>query len=178
MTSSQPVWPPTPGHPPAVVDTTPLPSSDAVRWGKLQARDVMRADVLSVASSASIADVERTLLERRVGGAPVRDDAGRVVGIVSMRDILRARQPSVGHDPDLDGLPVPSRGSGWNGHLPAAATARDVMNPEVYWVDGGAGLGDVARTMVSQHVHRVLVRDQDRYAGIIGTLDLLHAMAG
>ena len=46
-------------------------------------------DIVSVAPDDQIVSVARTLTERRIGAALVRDAAGRMLGIISERDIVR-----------------------------------------------------------------------------------------
>jgi CBS domain-containing protein len=47
-------------------------------------------DVLTVAPESSVAALVKLLAEKRIGAVPVVDGAGRVKGIVSERDIVRA----------------------------------------------------------------------------------------
>jgi CBS-domain-containing membrane protein len=54
----------------------------------MKARDVMVSPVVSVKPSASVKEVAKLLLERRISAVPVVDDQGEVVGIVSEGDLL------------------------------------------------------------------------------------------
>jgi CBS domain-containing protein len=47
-------------------------------------------DVISVAPDTSVAEVTRLIQSRRIGAVLVRDGHGRVLGIISERDIVRA----------------------------------------------------------------------------------------
>src|SRR5687768_7688450 len=54
--------------------------------------DVLRnksTEVATVAPAATVADLIATLAERNIGALPVLDDDGRLVGIVSERDVVR-----------------------------------------------------------------------------------------
>jgi CBS domain-containing protein len=147
----------------------------------------MKSDVVSVDATMPLREVERLLSERGIGGAPVVDSSGKVVGIVSIRDLV----DRYADDPDAR----PRRGRGADAFateepleedeapfasedLDAEDTAGDVMTPEVHWVPVEAGLGDIARAMARHRVHRLLVKDGERYVGLIGTLDVLDALAG
>ncbi|MGE0401205.1 MAG: CBS domain-containing protein, partial [Kofleriaceae bacterium] len=57
-------------------------------------------------------------------------------------------------------------------------TASDVMTRELVRVSPEASLAEVARTMLKQHVHRVLVVAQGNLVGVITTYDLLRVLAG
>jgi CBS domain-containing protein len=47
-------------------------------------------DVVAIAEGASIADAARLLTDRRIGALVVRDGDGRLTGIISERDLVRA----------------------------------------------------------------------------------------
>ena len=56
---------------------------------KVPVREIMTEQVVTVAPEASIANVARLLLERRIGGLPVVQGS-RLVGIITKTDILAA----------------------------------------------------------------------------------------
>jgi CBS domain-containing protein len=55
----------------------------------MQVRDVMTANVISVAAQATILEAARTMLRNRISGLPVVDADGRLVGMVTEGDFLR-----------------------------------------------------------------------------------------
>jgi len=54
----------------------------------MKARDVMVSPVITVKPSSSVKEVAKTFLERRISAAPVVDDQGKLVGIVSEGDLM------------------------------------------------------------------------------------------
>jgi CBS domain-containing protein len=58
-------------------------------------------DVISVAPDTPVAEVTRLIQSRRIGAVLVRDGHGRVLGIISERDIVRALATRTG---GIDGL--------------------------------------------------------------------------
>lgn len=54
----------------------------------LTARDVMRTDVVTVGISTPVVEIERVLDAHGIGGVPVTDHAGRIVGVVSVGDLI------------------------------------------------------------------------------------------
>lgn len=53
----------------------------------------MVRDVISVRPNSSIKDVMTTFVEKKIGGVPIVDENGKLSGIVTDGDILRAIKP-------------------------------------------------------------------------------------
>ncbi len=73
----------------ALITSTDQLAADYVRAHGRKAGEVMTHDVVTVDDSTPLAEVARLLEERRIKRLPVLRD-GRLVGIVSRRDLLRA----------------------------------------------------------------------------------------
>lgn len=56
----------------------------------IKVRDIMTRDVVTVSLSDTIPDALLLIQQKRVGAFPVVDDQGRLRGIISVRDLLRA----------------------------------------------------------------------------------------
>ena len=55
----------------------------------MQAKDVMTTKVVTIAEDTEVGAIARILLEQRISGVPVVDEAGRVLGLVSEGDLMR-----------------------------------------------------------------------------------------
>jgi CBS domain-containing protein len=160
-------------------------SARAARWAQVTARDLMREEVVTIADSAPLSEVERVLADHKISGAPVTDEAGRIVGILSWRDVIDRyveddsarprREPGYFHlsseemqEEDFDEFELPEE---------AEETARDVMNAELFSVSPGAGLREIASVMAKHRIHRVLVEERGRFLGILSTLEILNALS-
>jgi len=137
--------------------------------GDRTAADVMERAVVQVHVDDLLTDVERTMSDAHVSGAPVIDNRGRVLGVISLRDLVRRRAD----DQELPNDVEPRRFDG-----PAHARAGDVMTQDLIAVPPNMPLPAVARRMADARVHRVLVGDQDRLLGLVSSMDLIGAMAG
>ena len=56
----------------------------------LYARNIMQSQVVSVSPDDPLPSVQRLFFEEEIHGAPVVDDQGRVVGLISTIDLLHA----------------------------------------------------------------------------------------
>jgi CBS domain-containing protein len=157
----------------------------SLRWAQVSARDLMRTNVTTVAATAPLSDVERTLVDNGISGAPVVNAAGHVVGVISWRDLLER----YAEDPDAR----PRRDAGYF-HLSSEdmleddyeavdlpeeseETAADVMTSQIYSVGPEAGLPEIAARMVKHGIHRLLVQEDGRFLGILGTLEVLKVLS-
>jgi acetoin utilization protein AcuB len=94
--------------------------------------------------------------ERGIRHLPVLD-AGRLVGVVSQRDLYLAESLE-GVDPTTD-------------------TVREAMCGEPYAVPPGAPLEEVAATMAERRLGSAIVVDRGAVIGVFTTVDALRALA-
>jgi len=157
------------------------------RGAAVTAKDIMEKRIITVSPSAPLSEVERLLTENRISGMPVTDAQGRAIGVVSYRDLLDhyAENPDARPkrerafyrlstegmaDEDIESFEVPPE---------SEDTVLDVMTPEVIRVGPDATLHEVARTMSSHSIHRVLVveRESEKVVGIISSMGVLAALS-
>jgi CBS domain-containing protein len=122
------------------------------------------------------------LFGRRRSGAPVVDDDGRLLGVITATDLLRAVQEEhdsgrVAQDYFRDLLPYSS--PDWStGPVDFQDRLRevrveDVMTVEVLCVAPETPVTLVARTMREHRIHRVFVSEGAQLVGLISAFDLL-----
>jgi CBS domain-containing protein len=163
------------------------------KLGKLHARDVMQREVFALDPESSIEDAIRAFNEMHIGGAPVVDRTGRVLGVLSANDIARPENlrdgsiaraseafpmsdEALGEDEEADEEVVLSM-EDFSPALQRGGAVSDFMNPDVISVASDAPIAAVCQLMVTEHIHRVLVVDKGELAGIISTLDIVRAVA-
>ncbi|MFP3939898.1 MAG: CBS domain-containing protein [Thermoanaerobaculia bacterium] len=153
----------------------------------ITAADLMTPDVLTVPEEMTVRELSTFLMDNEITGAPVVDAEGRLVGVVSAVDIA---DMAAGEEAGDEGGDGPGRGfydrafedtlsrdireelgpvEGDEGEVRVG----EIMNPEVYSVPEDAAVAQVAMTMLSHHIHRLLVIEESRVVGIITTSDLL-----
>lgn len=146
------------------------------------ARDVMQSPVVTIGQDASLLDAHQIFVEEEIHGAPVVDDDGVVVGVLSTLDLLRVvseehesgRSDAVYYR-DLLPYSVPdwaTEGEDFQDRLSGVRVA-DAMSEEVVTVPPDATVAQVARTLRENGIHRVLVAEKGQLLGIISSQDLL-----
>ncbi len=116
-------------------------------------RQVTR-DVVTLNASDSMAEAARLMEERRIGSVAVRD-AGRIVGLVTERDLMRA-VCVLGKDP---GRPI-----------------REAMRREIPSVQPSANEAEVASVMRDHTTRHLLVEEGAEVVGVISMRDIIQLM--
>jgi predicted transcriptional regulator len=147
-------------------------------------KDLMNPDIMTVVDEMTTDELARYLIEREISGAPVVDSQGQLIGVVSMTDIGRtvAEPPDVASPRDSDfyrddATELSLEDLGQRYVEERAVTVRDVMTPVIHKVSVTASVAEVARIMVEQHVHRLVVTNGRDPVGIITSMDLLKMVA-
>jgi CBS domain-containing protein len=148
--------------------------------------DVMTANPLSIRDEASVQEAVVFLTDRRISAAPVINDAGRPVGVISEADILRYEREHVEHlhpVPDYylrSELTLPSGErlpKDFEVEVADNTKVGDIMTPIIYSVRPDTPVEDVVDQLVTRRIHRLFVVDRDgSLIGVITTLDLLRRL--
>jgi predicted transcriptional regulator len=127
-------------------------------------KDLMNPDIMSVADDMTTDALARFLVEPNVSGAPVVDNQGHLIGVISMTDIGR----NIAESADIDS----PTSSGFYRDIASdftledlgqryvdgpAVSVRDVMTPVIHQVPVTASAAEAARLMIDQHIHRLVV---------------------
>lgn len=148
----------------------------------LTAADIMSPDVLCVGKDADLRDLAKLFLTRGITGAPVVDASGDLCGVISQTDLLfyqLSRDDELTVPTDfyssvrVEGRPLKT---GFQIEDVNTATVEEVMTPVVHSVTAATPVAAIARMMVRRHIHRVIVRQGRKVAGIISALDVLRAV--
>lgn len=149
---------------------------------KIQARDLMNPDVLSVSEDMGVRELAAFLLDNQISGAPVTGAEGELVGVVSMTDLAAAATGDLGLSTDRrnpsfylrDLEEAYGEDDVRNFHIEEPdRSVKEIMTPTVYSVEEEATVAEVASLMLDGHLHRVLVTQGKEAVGIISTSDLL-----
>jgi len=157
--------------------TTAPQEQATTRWPLLEktAADLMHPNPVSIRDSATAEEALVFLADTTFSAAPVINEAGHPVGVLSRSDLLV-------HERELalrlsTGSTEQGRGrSGSPAVLSPADTAlvRDLMTPIVLAVAPEMSADDVLGQMVDQNVHRLFVVDRTGVLiGVISSVDLL-----
>ena len=138
--------------------------------------DVMTTDVAAARPDMTLKDAAGLLLERRISGMPVVDDAGGVVGVISEGDILAKALP----EPESGGSALarllrradPDDERRLDARVVGEAMTAPAVTIEAHWP-----VAEAAERMHERKVNRLPVVEQGRLVGLVSRADLVRAFA-
>ena len=158
---------------------------DALGFYGYRVRDVMTRPVVAVEATASLTEAASRMSRRGISGLPVLGPGGRLIGVVSQKDILRILG-------DRAGLRLPgsvfdlvlARSAAGRSDLAEAcrreldrSKVRDAMSHPALCVEPEASLDDAVKTMVQAKINRLPVVARGKMVGIVTRSDLLSGLS-
>jgi CBS domain-containing protein len=149
------------------------------------ARDVMQTKVLALNEGDSLLEAHQFFVRHDISGAPVIDESGVLVGVVSIRDLLRAEDED--HDVSRTVADYFRESNGYanlsvdQDHLREGLSeilVSEVMTKDPICVEPDRPVTEIAALVREHRIHRVLVASpgtegQPEIAGIISLFDLV-----
>ena len=147
------------------------------------AKDVMNTRFISVPADWSVEEVAQFFVDKAITGAPVTDEDGKFIGVVSLTDIvrhssfaemnMRADEP---HDYYLHGWEdrlAPEEIASFHVAEKPQAFVHNIMTPMIFKVEASTPIQEVAEAMMGGRIHRLMVTRNDKIVGMISTMDML-----
>jgi CBS domain-containing protein len=145
----------------------------------MQARDVMISPVITIRKNATVREVARILLEKRISAVPVVDNIGKLVGMITEGDLMRRAEAGT------------ERPYSWWVHFLAgdatvaadyvkshAARVEDVMTSDVVTATPEMPLHEIASLFEEHRIKRVpIVNEDGNLVGIVSRANLIQVVA-
>jgi predicted transcriptional regulator len=122
----------------------------------LRAGDVMVRPVVTATKRASARDVALQLLNGLYSGIPIADEQGRVIGMVTEFDLLKAAE------------------AGKN--LLETAAEEIMSRDEVITAELDTRVSDLMKIMIDKNIIRVPIMDKGEIVGVVARCDVLKAL--
>lgn len=120
-------------------------------------RSYMATQLVTFSPDTQIMDAMHALLEHRITGAPVIDDRGQLVGILSEHDCIKSALNACYHG-ELGGR------------------VESVMSRDVQTVEPDQSILEVAERLIGSPFRRFVVMERNRVVGQISRRDVLKAL--
>ena len=145
----------------------------------MNAQDVMVTPVVTINENASVQEVAKLLIERRISAVPVIDAAGKLAGIVTESDLMRRAE-----------IGTERQYSWWLSMLADASTlaadyvkshatgVKDIMTRKVKTAAPETPLHELAEIFEKNHIKRVpIVNGDGELVGIVSRANIIQAVA-
>ena len=121
------------------------------------ANDYMATELVTFTPDMDIHRAIRLLLERRISGAPVVDERGELIGVLTKKDCLKIAFSASYHQE-------------WGGNV------SDFMSRDVQTIEAITDIVEVAERFLNSRFHRFPVTRNGRLVGIISRHDVLRSL--
>lgn len=116
----------------------------------MNAKDIMSTPVVTADDRQKLAHIKDIFTKHKIGSVPVLRDNGELLGIITSTDV------SAIHNEDL--------------------LVRNIMTHKTKVCALNARVIDLARTMVNEKIHHIVVMDDGEIKGMISTLDVIKGL--
>jgi CBS domain-containing protein len=120
-------------------------------------KDYMSASLVTFTPDMNVLRAIHTMIEHRISGAPVVDERGNLVGLLSEQDCLKVA---------LD--------AGYHGEY--GGLVSEYMTREVRTVDADTSILEVAKLFLQEQLRRYPVMEGNRLVGQVSRRDVLKAL--
>lgn len=154
-------------------------------------RELMHAEVVTVGIDTTLQELARIFSENHISGAPVVDEGGQVVGVVSTSDVIRFAAEEAALNVHGGGKSTVSleewlsteeaEGSPGSIHQFLTSdlsdyTVQRIMTSANFHVAPDTTIAELAAFLLRGRIHRALVMEDGELRGIVTTVDLLRTL--
>ena len=122
-------------------------------------KDHMSKNLVTLSPDTGILQAIDELVSNETAGAPVLDAHGRLVGILTDRDCMKAAMHGSYHGTPGEGL------------------VEDYMSADPQWVSPDKSILTLAEMFINSKFHRYPVVDNGRLVGVISRRDVMRALS-
>lgn len=147
----------------------------------MRVSDIMTTEVVMIGPETKVGEIARLMTRYNISGLPVVDAAGRVVGVVTERDMIfrntRFKLPSFIFF--FESIVPLETSSHYRDRLEHALgiTAQEIMSEPAVTISPEASIEDLAEIMVNRRMNPVPVVENNRLVGIVSRSDIIRLMA-
>jgi predicted transcriptional regulator len=124
---------------------------------ELNAANIMTKKLITFTPETQVLNAINTLISCRISGAPVLDEEGNLMGMLSEIDCMETYVQSAYHN-EMGGL------------------VKDFMSTEVKSISSSMGIVDLAEYFLETHFRRLPVVDNGKLVGQVSRRDVLRAI--
>jgi CBS-domain-containing membrane protein len=143
----------------------------------LTAKQIMTAKIITVELEMEVSELATLFWENRIGGAPVVDESGKLLGIVTESDLID--QSKKVHIPTimtiLDSMIFLENPAKLDKEIKkmTGTKVKDIYSSKVVTVNEDTPMSELATIMADRRLHTLPVVDGEKIVGVIGKADII-----
>lgn len=142
----------------------------------MKVAEIMKKDVVVIKKGTSYQEVAEILVKNKISGAPVVDKEGKIIGVISEKDLFRAVYPSYREfyeSPeshlDFEKLEEEAKKAG-------GKKVEEFMSPRLITANPDTPVLKIGALMVATGIHRVPVVEKGKVVGMVSRRDIYRAI--
>jgi len=147
----------------------------------ISAKDIMTKEVITVSPDLAVEKLAEIFWENRISGAPVVDESGTVIAIVTENDLIDQNKRV--HIPTmisiLDSVIMLEKADKIEKEIRkmTGTTVKDICSDTLVSVEPATPLDEVATIMAEKQVHTLPVLENGKLKGVVGKSDIIRTIA-
>jgi CBS-domain-containing membrane protein len=143
----------------------------------LTAKEIMTEKIITVGLELEVSELATLFWKNRIGGAPVIDEVGKLLGIVTESDLID--QTKKVHIPTimtiLDTMIFLENPAKLDKEIKkmTGTKVKDIYSTELVTVNGDTPMSEIASIMSDRKLHTLPVVDGEKLIGVIGKADII-----
>jgi len=146
----------------------------------MKAKDIMTKGVYTIKANTLIKDIAKLLIDNKISGAPVLDDDGMVIGIVTRKDLIykdiEPKLPS--YIEFLGGVFYVDGVKSYEEKLKKflANEANEIMTENVITISEEADVSQICEIMIEKRVNLLPVTKEGKLSGVVTRGNILETL--
>lgn len=135
-------------------------------------REIMAKNVITVSPDTSLREAGKILKEKRISGIPVVERDGRLVGVITITDILKIIKEIY----QWQQIEKSSTGLKISDLIETESLNKkvsDVMTKSVFTLEAGRDVNDLMRLVFTKNIHTIPITENGSLVGVVGKHDLI-----
>lgn len=143
----------------------------------LTAKDIMSTNVITIGPSESVKELAQLLSSKGISGAPVVNELGTLLGIVTESDLIDQKKKI--HLPTvvtiLDSVFYLENPDKMEQEMKkmAGSKVEDIYTPSPVFISETTTIEEIATIMAEKGIHTLPVLDDNNLVGIVGRKDII-----
>lgn len=142
----------------------------------MKVKDVMVKKVITIKSGTTLEQAAKILVKNNISGAPVVDEQGKLIGMISEKDLFKTLYPDVGDILSHLALWLSKEKIKYRIKTKKQILIDKIMTKKVITVGENDHVLKVGSIMLTAKIHRLPVVKNDKVVGIVSRRDIFRKL--